>query len=227
MGKVLRCLCLVALLTTQTAAQANPVSSLVTELAAKAPHLNPQVLKLALIAYYNAAKQGYSHSPILTVVDYSQPSFEKRMWVFDLQSNQLLFNTYVAQGKGTGLVEAQHFSNQAGSRASSIGLYQTGDVYYGHDGYSLHLYGLDQGFNNNAYKRDIVVHGAAYVSPDFVKSHLRAGLSWGCLAVSERIVKPLINTIKGGTLIFAYYPESQWLQSSQFLHTTDVKVTNT
>lgn len=204
-----------ALLTTITPSYANDqVGAL---LASQAPKLNPEVINLALTAYKKAEADGYSHSPILTVVDFALPSNQKRLWVFNLKTKKLLYYTYVAQGKATGLKYAHFFSNQPGTHASSIGLFKTDDAYYGKDGYSLRLTGLEKNFNNNALQRDIVIHGAWYVSKNFIKQNGYAGRSWGCFAVSKKMVKPLVNTIKDGGLLFAYYPDHQWIEHSRFL----------
>jgi hypothetical protein len=188
----------------------------VQHLSHAAPQLNKNVLKLALTAYKNADKNGAVKKPVLTVIDYSLPSNKQRMWVFDLRHERLLYNTYVAHGKNSGLV-ANHFSNRESSRESSLGTYITKDTYIGHKGYSLNLQGLDRGFNDNAYNRRVVVHGAWYVEPDFIKKSGRAGLSWGCPAIAQTLAKPVINTIKNGSVIFAYFPDKYFLSHSGYL----------
>src|SRR3990167_6131868 len=170
-------------------------------LSKQAPKLNPNVIRLALTAYKNAETKGYSHSPILTVIDFALPSNMKRLWVFNIQTNKLLYKTYVAQGKESGLKYAHYFSNQPGTHASSIGLFKTDTTYYGKDGYSLRLIGLENEFNGNASRRDIVVHGAWYVNENYIEQKGYAGHSWGCFAVSTKIVKPLVNTIKNDSLL--------------------------
>ena len=129
----------------------------------------------------------------------------------------MLYNTYVAHGKNSGDNYAEQFSNSPKSQESSIGVYVTGDTYYGNDGYSMHLIGLDKGFNSNAYSRAIVMHGAWYVSQDFISRYGRLGRSWGCPALDPTIEPKIVNIIKNGTVIFAYYPEKQWLENSKFL----------
>lgn len=176
-------------------------------------NLNPKVLKLAMSAYECAELSGVSHSKLLTIIDYSLPSTTQRMWVIDTASNKVLYNTAVAHGKGSGDVKATHFSNVPSSHASSLGLYLTGEVYQGHNGYSLRLQGLDKGFNDNALSRAVVMHGANYVSPE---GHV--GRSWGCPALPREVAKPIIKTIKDQSLIFAYYPEKSWLNKSKYLN---------
>lgn len=192
------------------------VNTQVQHLSYKAPKLNKNVLKLALTAYYNANKRGAVKKPVLTVIDYSLPSNKQRMWVFDVRNERLLYNTYVAHGKNSGIV-AKHFSNRESSKESSLGTYITKDTYIGHKGYSLNLQGLDRGFNDNAYNRRVVIHGAWYVEPDFIKRAGRAGLSWGCPAIAQTLAKPVINTIKNGSVIFAYYPDKKFLSHSGLL----------
>ncbi len=187
-------------------------------LQAAAGNLNPQVLKLALDAYNCAKLSGVSKSQTLTIIDYSLPAAQKRMWVFDLASSKLLFNNVVAHGQGSGSkVSANFFSNQSSTHASSIGLYVTGTTYTGHNGYSLKLKGLDAGFNDKAEARSIVVHGASYVSDQIAKTG-QLGRSWGCPAVPQKLAQPIINTIKDRTLVFAYYPDNAWLKQSKYLN---------
>jgi hypothetical protein len=187
-------------------------------LAHKAPGLDPKVMKLALTAYSNAHKMGISSKPILTVIDYHQPNYQKRLYVFDVQKNRLLYNTYVAHGQKSGDVYAHYFSNKNGTHASSIGLYLTQNSYYGSKGLALRLNGLDRGYNDSALKRAIVIHGAWYVQPRFAEQTKHIGRSWGCPSVSQAMARPIINAIKNGTLVFAYAPNSGWLHSSRFLH---------
>ena len=186
-------------------------------LESRAGNINPQVLHLSLIAYLNARKHGLDTKQLLTVIDYSMPSTEKRLWVFDMKSGRTLFNTWVSHGKNSGGISSTSFSNSPGSLKSSIGVFMTDEPYIGKNGYSLRLRGLERSINDNAYRRDIVVHGARYVNPDTISKYGQIGRSWGCPAVSTELAQPLINTIKENTLIFAYYPDRDWLSHSQFL----------
>ena len=153
----------------------------------------------------------------LTVIDYSKPSTEKRLWVFDMQSHELLYEELVAHGQGSGDNLANVFSNEPETHASSLGLFATEDTYVGKNGYSLRLRGLDEGFNHRARERAIVMHGAPYVSDDFVKAHGRLGRSWGCPALREGVAREVIDRVKGNGLLFAYYPNQDWLESSRYL----------
>lgn len=199
------------------AQQAVPdINTQVQNLSRKAPQLDKKVLKLALTAYKNADKKGSVKKPVLTVIDYSLPSNKQRMWIFDLNKERLLYNTYVAHGKNSGIV-ANHFSNRESSKESSLGTYITKNTYIGHKGYSLNLQGLDRGFNDNAFNRRVVIHGAWYVEPDFIRKAGRAGLSWGCPAIAQTLAKPVINTIKNGSVVFAYFPDKKFLSNSGYL----------
>lgn len=184
---------------------------------AQAHNLSPQVLKVGLTAYLNARKKGLSDKPMMTLVDYSKASNERRLWVIDLKNEKVLFNTYVAHGKNSGDVNSTSFSNQPSSLKTSLGVFTTDEIYEGHHGTSLRIKGQEPGFNDKALSRDIVFHGAWYVSPEVAKERGRLGRSWGCLAVDEKTIKPLINTIKDKTVVVAYYPDKTWLKKSEFL----------
>lgn len=189
----------------------------IQHLSTKAPKINKNVLKLALAAYKKANDKGNVKKPVLTVIDYSMPSNQQRMWVFDVKNERLLFNTHVAHGRNSGQSNIpHHFSNRSSSKESSLGTYITKDTYMGHKGYSLNLQGLEHGFNDNAYNRRVVMHGAWYVEPGFIKKAGRAGLSWGCPAIAATLAKPVINTIKNGSVIFAYYPDKYFLAHSGY-----------
>ncbi|HEX4044751.1 MAG TPA: murein L,D-transpeptidase catalytic domain family protein [Gammaproteobacteria bacterium] len=188
---------------------------------AQAGNINDHVLRLSLIAYVNTYKKGLSTSKsLLTIIDYSKPSSEKRLWVVDLAKGRTLFHTWVSHGKNSGGVNPTSFSNTHSSLKSSIGVFVTDKSYFGGNGYSLRLRGLERGINDNAYHRNIVVHGAWYVNPDNIRKHGQIGRSWGCPAVSQSLAKPLIDTIKDRTVVFAYYPDRHWLRNSQFLAST-------
>ena len=191
---------------------------LVTTLVSQAPGLRADVLRLALDAASSAAERGLvARRNLLTVIDYSLPSSQQRLFVFDLVTKKLLFHELVAHGKSSGGDIANFFSNEPGSEATSLGLFVTQDTYIGHNGYSLRLRGLEEGVNNMASERAIVLHGAYYVSREAVRVLGRLGRSWGCPAVRSEIAQKLIDTIRGGTAIFAYYPDKSWLSNSVYL----------
>ncbi len=180
--------------------------------------IDARVFELALGASRCAIKNGAVANPsTLTVIDYSKASTEARMWVLDLQGRRLLYEELVAHGQGTGDNFATKFSNQPDSHQTSIGLFVTDDTYVGRNGYSLRLDGLERGFNDRARERAIVMHGAPYVNASITKSLGRLGRSHGCPAVRDAVARQLIDTVKGGNLVFSYYPDAKWLETSKFL----------
>lgn len=182
--------------------------------------LNYDVFARAYTGYTNLLSEGKLNTDksILTVCDYSLSSNKKRMWVIDIANNKLLLNTYVAHGQGTGEEYAKAFSNKEGSHQSSMGFYVTGNTYTGSHGNSLYLHGMDDGYNSAAYERAIVMHGAGYVSEDFIAGTGRLGRSWGCPAVSSELCDKIIDCTKDGTCLFIYYPEEHYLAGSYWLN---------
>ncbi|MDO6705565.1 murein L,D-transpeptidase catalytic domain family protein [Photobacterium sp. 1_MG-2023] len=176
------------------------VAKYVYEKAGLKGKLDFDVFKNGYHAYYNA--QGRKKQ-LLTIIDYSKPSTEKRFFVVDLKTNRLLFHTYVTHGVNSGGVTAKHFSNIVNSRQTSLGTFLTDTTYYGGNGYSLRLDGLTKGMNDNARRRYIVVHGAPYATEDFIRRHGYLGRSWGCPALPKHLSKKIIDTIKGGSVIYA------------------------
>jgi hypothetical protein len=181
--------------------------------------LNARVFDLALGAATCAAQAGdVEEAATLSVIDYSRPSTEKRLWVFDLRTRALLYRELVAHGQGSGQNLATLFSNEPDTHRSSLGLFVTGDTYVGQNGYSLRLTGLDEGWNDRARERAIVMHGAAYVSAELARAQGRIGRSWGCPALRDGIAREVIDRVKGGGLLFVYYPDQDWLDSSKYLN---------
>lgn len=198
-------------------------------LARLAPDANPQVLSLALEARECASQSlGQAPSQRLAVIDYSLPSTKPRLWVFDLASNTVLFREVVAHGQGTGENMARAFSNKDGSHQSSLGLFRTADTYTGHNGYSLRMQGLEPGTNDAAMARAIVMHGAPYVNVQSAQKQGRLGRSWGCPALRPEVAKQVIDSLKNGQMIFAYYPNTNWLTHSPFIncHNKQLVATN-
>jgi hypothetical protein len=210
----------------RAACSAGAPESLISSLVRQAPGLSANVLRLAMSATQCAAARGLvTRRDLLTVIDYSIASSKPRLFVFDLAAQKLLYRELVAHGKNSGGDVANAFSNDGGSLASSIGLYVTADTYFGHNGYSLRLRGLEEGFNDMAWDRLIVLHGASYVSDEAIRVLGRLGRSWGCPAVRPEIAKRLIDLLRGGTAIFAYYPDAGWLAKSEFVpHTGNAGV---
>lgn len=182
-----------------------------------AKNINPKVLELAINAYYKARQKGLDDKGILTIVDYSLPSSEKRMWVLNLNDLRLVHYSLVTHGSGSGLLYARHFSNTPESYESSLGLYLTKKSYDGQVGHALRLKGLEPGFNDNAEHRGIVVHAAEYADENFIDQYGRLGRSEGCFALPIASSKNIIESIEDGTLIFAYYPDKNWLKQSHYL----------
>jgi len=180
--------------------------------------LNKEVINKVLATLQCANKQNFYHNNILTIMDFSLPSNEKRLWIFDMEKKKLLYNTYVSHGIKSGTLLSRNFSNIINSKATSIGVYNTENEYNGRHGKSLKLAGLDKNFNDNVYKRFIVMHGSWYVNDEFVKKYGRIGRSWGCPTVPLTLVKPIIDTIKENSVMVAYYPGDAWLLKSKFLN---------
>jgi hypothetical protein len=172
---------------------------------AKAAGLRPAVLEAALRAQARALGHGVGGRPILTVIDYTLPSRERRLWVLDLATSRVLARELVAHGRATGDDLARSFSNRPGSLQSSLGAFLTGSVYRGRHGLSLRLRGLDPGVNDRAEARAIVMHGAPYVSAETAAQLGRLGRSQGCPALSPAAAPRVIQLIRDGTIVFAYY----------------------
>src|SRR5262245_48276597 len=175
----------------------------------------PGVERLALAAF-DCARPLFAGST-LTIIDYSLPSTSRRLWVMDVATRRVLLNELVAHGAGSGENYAATFSNEPGSRQSSLGLFRTEEVYRGGHGDSLRLTGLEPGINDRAMERAIVMHGAPHVNPALVESKGQIGRSWGCPALQPGVDQRVIALIKGGTALFAYYPDADWLATSKFL----------
>ena len=186
--------------------------------------LNPEVFEKAFLGFNKLKKAGKlpETSNLISIVDFSLSSTQKRLWVIDLEKKVVVFNSLVAHGKNTGEEFAQKFSNTESSYQSSLGFYITESTYNGSNGYSLKLLGMDPGYNDAALQRAIVMHGADYVSEDFIKSQKRIGRSWGCPAVPRALAEPIIDTIKGQNCLFIYYPDQQYLSESAWLKSEEL-----
>ena len=180
--------------------------------------LPQQAFKIAMQGFNYLATAGkLTNNKIISIVDFSQPSSKKRLFVIDLQKKKILFNTYVAHGVNSGKEYASQFSNLPESNKSSLGFYETAATYAGKNGYSLHLQGLEKGINDKAGIRDIVIHGADYVNEELIHEQGYIGRSWGCPAVPEKLHKPIIDKIKNGTCLFIYSPNKNYLIHSRIL----------
>ena len=196
-----------------------PPAQLADVRARAAPNADRRVLTLAANAMTCALRRpelGVDPGR-LSVIDYSRPSTEQRMWVFDLAHQKLLFEEWVAHGRNSGGNATERFSNRDGSFMSSLGGFTAKEPYMGGNGYSLRREGLEPGFNDKARDRAIVIHGAPYVNPTIARLQGRLGRSLGCPAVRLTVARPLIDSLRGGAMVFAYYPDKEWLARSQLL----------
>ena len=216
----LRRLCLaVGLLMSMPLLAAPPAyQPLVNDLARVAPSLDPVVLTHAVAAMQCAVNHGATPAKRLAVIDFSLPSSERRLWIFDLQRGRLLLKDFVAHGNGSGENLATRFSNVEGSHQSSIGLFRTAESYSGKHGYSLRMDGLEPGVNDLARERAIVIHPADYVNPAWIATQGRIGRSQGCPAVRPEVARMVVDSLKGGQFMFSWYPDQEWLQSSAYLN---------
>jgi len=171
----------------------------------------------AIIGFYKLKESAVVCRDFLTILDYSLPSTEKRMWIIDTKENKIILNTLVAHGKNSGENYATSFSNKNKSNKSSLGFFVTGETYMGKHGLSLKLDGLESGVNDAARNRAIVMHASDYVSEDFIKAHNRLGLSHGCPAVPADLSSKIIATIKGKSCLFIYHPSMDYATSTRLI----------
>jgi hypothetical protein len=194
------------------------VQSLYETIELKKRGLDLDLFRYALIGYFNLKKKGaISKEGIISIIDFRKSCKDSRFYVIDLSRQKVLYRTLVAHGRHSGDIYARHFSNSAGSLKSSLGFFVTGDTYDGEYGYSLYLYGMDEGFNDKAKERGIVIHGAAYVTRSFLKAYGKIGRSQGCPALPAGPHINIIDTIMGGTCLFQFYDDTRYLQKSVLL----------
>lgn len=180
--------------------------------------LSKTAFEFAIKGYQNLLKQGkIENTDILTIIDFSKPSTEKRMYVVDLVNLKVLFQTYVSHGVNSGKLYATKFSNVTGSYMSSLGFYVTRNTYSGEHGYSLKLDGLEKGINDNAFRRAIVMHSADYASQGFIRLQGYLGRSYGCPALPREVSKPVIETIKDGSCVYIYAPSGNYELKSKLI----------
>ena len=179
---------------------------------------DPAVLDLALSGYERAVAEGQAAPrSLLTIIDYSRPSTLARLFVVDPDDGEILHKSLVAHGKNSGANEATRFGNEIDSLQSSLGFFVTGDTYNGRHGYSLRLIGLEPGINDNALERNIVIHGASYVSEEFAVRNGRLGRSWGCPALPTDTNRQVIDLIKGGSCVFIYGEDATYRDRSSYI----------
>ena len=195
------------------------IHSIYSSITASGSRLSEQVFEIAFSGFEKLQAQGkLSQDSILTIIDFSKSSREKRMHVVDLKSGKLLFNNVVAHGKNSGDEFAERFSNQPNSHKSSLGFYITGGTYSGSNGYSMILNGIEKGFNDRAKDRAIVMHGAAYANDNVLLLGQRLGRSLGCPALPQQLNKKVIEKIKGGNCLFIFYPDQEYLTNSKLIN---------
>jgi len=182
--------------------------------------LSREVFRSAYTGFLNLKAAGKLNiaSAIITICDFSLSSNVKRLWAINTETGKVLFHSLVAHGQGTGDEFASAFSNRENSHQSSMGFFVTDGTYNGDNGYSLKLKGMDPGYNDAAYSRAIVIHGADYVCESFIQANQRLGRSWGCPAVPRAISAQLINSIKDGNCLFIYYPDRKYFAQSSWLN---------
>ena len=181
--------------------------------------LDWDVFRLSMIGFKNLEQNNnLMNSSIITIIDYSKPSTEERLFVIDLENKKILHSSLVAHGKNSGRNIANRFSNKSGSLMSSLGFFLTSETYYGKHGYSLRLIGLESQYNDKAIDRAIVIHKARYVSEDFIDKYGRLGRSWGCPALPVKNASDIINEIKDGTCLFIYGEDESYLENSKVLN---------
>lgn len=179
--------------------------------------LSATAFNLAVKGWEKLRAKGEVSKNLISICDFTQSSKNKRLYIIDLASEKLLFNTFVAHGRNTGEEFAQSFSNENSSNKSSLGFYVTKETYEGQHGLSLKLAGEEPGFNDHAEERSIVMHGADYVCESFISQCGRLGRSFGCPSVPFELRDEIINTIKGGSCLFVYYPDTKYLSASKLL----------
>jgi len=166
-------------------------------------------------AYQISDSLSFEKNRYLSIIDYNKPSTQKRFFIIDKKENRLLYHEHVAHGMNTGNNRAKDFSNTVNSKKSSLGFFKTEESYFGKNGYSLRLKGLEKGINDNARDRAIVIHGATYVSPEFIKKYGRLGRSWGCPALPEAVNKQIIDLIKEGSCLYIHADDSKYFSQSK------------
>lgn len=173
---------------------------------------------------FDQALRGYEtldyQKEILTIIDFSKPSTEERMFVLDMKDRRILYQTIVSHGRNSGDKYARKFSNRHGSFQSSLGFYLTANTYMGGNGYSLVIDGLEKGINDQARARAVVIHGADYCSEEFIRRTGRLGRSYGCPALPRELNEEIINTIKGGSLLYIYAEDEHYAMNSSIVKET-------
>jgi len=197
----------------------NEAEMLYDSMALEQSGLNEEAFEYAWRGYHNLLKRGLiSRKNILSICDFSQSSCSKRMYVIDIRNMKLLYRTYVAHGQNSGGEYADSFSNEPESFKSSLGFYVTRRAYYGHNGLSLRIEGVDTGYNDNARTRHIVLHGSSYASNEYMQQFGALGTSLGCPAIPLEMGPRIIRKVKGGSCLFIYHPTKKYLEGSTVIN---------
>ncbi len=178
---------------------------------------SPESFSNGMKGYYKLLDQGLVKKEILTIIDFSLSSTQKRMWVLDMKNNEVLIHSVVSHGKNTGGEFATKFSNTLNSLQSSLGFYVTGETYFGGNGYSLFIDGMEKEFNSRARERFVVIHGAAYANPESISNMGRLGRSYGCPAVPTAITKEFIDTIKDKSVVYIHSNDKKYAERSEMI----------
>lgn len=176
----------------------------------------------ALTGYNKLEGENKIENKLLTIVDFSLPSTEKRLWILNMENNEVLYHTYVSHGQNTGGNMATNFSNTPNSLQSSLGFYVTAETYYGKNGLSLFIDGMEKEFNSKARERYVVIHGADYANEDSIQRLGRLGRSYGCPALPTDVSIEIINKIKGGSALFIYHTNEDYIANSTYLNSQTV-----
>jgi L,D-transpeptidase catalytic domain len=180
--------------------------------------LSSEAYHKAVGGFLSLVLTGQVHNPgILSIIDFTLPSNKKRLFILDLYNGRLLFNTLVAHGRNSGTLIANRFSNRRNSFMSSLGFYLTGESFIGQHGYSLRLEGQEKGWNDNVFRRAIIMHPAEYVSEEHIRQWGYLGRSEGCPAIPEQLDRPIIDVIRGGSCLFVYSPDKRYLHRSKLV----------
>jgi len=181
--------------------------------------LDQKAFEYAWRGYHNLVKEGkLKKEGVLSICDFTQSSSNKRLYVIDVANKKLLYNTYVSHGMNSGVEYATSFSNAPESYKSSLGFFLTTKTYFGRNGLSLKVKGLEKGYNDLAAKRHIVLHGSDYITPDYLKDNGEMGRSLGCAAMPNAVSPKIIRTIKNGSCLFIYSPVVKYLNTSSVIN---------
>ena len=178
---------------------------------------NLKSFKNGMLGYYKLSDKKLFDKEILTIIDFSLSSTKKRMWVLDMKNKKVLFNNLVAHGKNTGGEFATKFSNTVNSLQSSLGFFVTAETYYGGNGYSMFIDGMEEEFNSNARDRYVVVHGAKYANPEFISNVGRLGRSYGCPALPTGLTQEIIDVIKNKSVLYIHSSNKKYAEESKMI----------